>query len=512
MKLVNKALLAAALGLALAGPTFAEEDAFNLELAGNHEFGYRMPAYSRSSFDYAEDMRAPSFSNEFDLAVRDKDVKIVSDWSAALRPLATDSAGEYGSWDRLVKARALENYVSWSPSGFKLSAGYQVFSWGVADKRNPTDNLNPRDYSAGVNADKIPVLAADAIWYPTDSISVEGVFAPTAQKSIYPVDFAEEIPAAAFYGLSLSLPSTKVPVANAKSISVESTLEPKDAIAGGKLSYRSSAIDCSASYLYDVDPLYTPIITTSREPIYVTGTSTATGAYFTRVASISLERERIHRFGLDAKATIGAFGLWVEAAYSLTGNDGSEDYSCRKSDLNYVLGCDFNVGPNGVGYVNLQYIGSWIPGFDDSFYSDYEGGKPSAAKVGDQAYMEEYYQRAMVNGLGLQTEGLLQGVTANLKWEFAGGAITPQATAVYIAPFQYDDAIQKRYGSLALNPEIDLKPVDSFHIKLGADLAYSWVKPAGESVRLDTSTDKIGVYTPSNNVYLKVLYKWNYDL
>ena len=131
-------------------------------------------------------MKSPYFSNEFDLSVQDKDLKFVSNWNVNLRPLDTDSNGEYGTWDKQVRARALENYVSWSPKGFKFSTGYQIFSWGVADKKNPTDNLNPRDYTVGVNADKIPVLAADAIWYPNDAVSVEGVFLPAAQKSDLP--------------------------------------------------------------------------------------------------------------------------------------------------------------------------------------------------------------------------------------------------------------------------------------------------------------------------------------
>jgi hypothetical protein len=541
MKATKKALLAAALGLAIAGPSFSQDDSsalfadapaaatapaaadtaapaaasgslFSLNLAGSHEFGYRFPVYS-DDFDYQGEMKSPYLSDEFDLTVQDKDIKLVSNWNATLRPLAADANGEYGSWDKLVRARALENYVSWSPSGFKLAAGYQIFSWGVADKKNPTDNLNPRDYTVGVNADKIPVLAADAVWYPVDAVSIEGVFEPSSQKSIYPVDFAAEIPARVFYGQKM-ISATAAGPDSSKSGSVDYdplTLEPKNAIAGGKVNYRSSAVDLSLSYLYDVDPFYTPSITTVVEP--VAGAPAAYGLNFTRVSSISLERDRIHRFGLDAKTTLGKFGLWTEAAYSLTQNDGSsDDYAYRRSKLDYVVGTDISFGPDDSGYLNLQYIGTWIPGYDDSFYSDYVGGQPDKTKVGNQAYMQSYYERALVNALGLDTEGLLQGATINLKYEFAKGAVTPQLTAVYVMPFLYDDTLVTRYGSLDLNPEIDIMPVDSFHIKVGADLAYSWVKPTGESVRLDTTTDKIGIYTSSNNVYLKILYKWNYEL
>jgi hypothetical protein len=491
MKLANKALLIVALGVAIAAPSFAQDDSsaaqsadagagsdFTLSLAGNHEFGYHFPVNDSSNYSYTSasgtDMKVPYFSNEYDVTVKDRDVKFMSNWNVTLEPSLTD--GGNTSWSDLATAKPLENYVSWSPSGWKLTSGYQIFSWGVADKRNPTDNLNPRDYTVGWNADKIPVLAADAIWYPTDAFSVEGVFLPSAQSSKYPVDFGSMI--------SSKLTTTTLGYDAAG-------LELQNFIAGGKLNYRSSSFDASVSYLYDIDPLYTPVVGTPN-------------AYY-QPSTITLERERIHRFGLDAKTTIGKYGLWLEACYSLTKNSGSDDYAYRKSDLNYVIGADVNFGPNDVGYVNLQYIGTWIPGYDDSFYKDLKAGK-----ITDPT---EVYERALVNSLGLQTEGLLQGVTTNIKYELADGAFTPQITAVYVVPFLYDDTNETRYGSLALNPEIDVKPVDSFHIILGVDLAYAWVKTAGsDSVSLDTTTDKIGVYTSSNNVYLKILYKWNYDL
>jgi hypothetical protein len=552
MKLARKALFAAAIALAVAGPSVAQDAAaaqddssalfadsapakaeaqadkaaapasgdFTLGLSGSHEFGYRLPAYTNEARDYNSEMKAPCFSNELGLQVQDKDIKLVSNVDLLLKPFKADSTNEYGaydgSWSDLVKIKALDNYVSWSPAGWKLSAGYQTFSWGVADKKNPTDNLNPRDYSVGVDADKIPVLAADAVWYPADGFSVEGVFLPAAQSSIYPVDFggmvgegASELDAAltAAYSAKATaiahaagLPaflSVNYKVESGDPAYEELEFKPGNSIVGAKANYHSSAFDASLSYLYDIDPLYTPIVS-------VKSVKNSMVSYEDSV-SIELERERIHRFGMDFKTTLGKYGLWTEACYSLTKNSGSsDDYEYRRSKLDYVLGGDLSFGPNEIAYANLQYFGTWIPGYDDSFYADLEDGSITDT--------QEIYRRALVENLGLETEGLLQGVTANLKCELLNGTLTPQVTAVYAVPFQYDDTNAKRLGSLALNPELDIKPVDSFHIKLGADLAYSWIKPDGESVRLDDSTDKIGVYSPSNNVYLKILYKWNYDL
>jgi hypothetical protein len=529
MKLANKALLIAALGVAIAAPSFAQDDSsalfadqaadssapatkaqgaasgsdFTLRLSGDHEFDYHFPVYS-SPYNYDGQMTSPAFTTDLGAEIQDGQIKLVSHWALDLSPeYATGNDGEYGIGGGGALLKPLENYISWNPSAFKLAFGYQVFSWGVADKVNPTDNLNPRDFTVGWNADKIPVLAADANWYATDNLSVEAVFLPYKQASIYPVDFAGELVSnLSSFGAYSSPSGSNVDYSSL-------AYEPASAVAGGKLNYHSSAVDFSLSYLYDIDAFYTPEITTAL---------TSSGY---DISSISLDRRRIQRFGADAKTTVGKFGLWFEGCYSLTDNSGSNDYSVRDSNLAYVLGCDTNYGPNDSFYANIQYIGTWIPGYDSSSTSSYtsflyelETKNPAVAyDLANQSYMQEFYERQTVNSLGLETEGLLQGVTLNLKWEFLDGLLTPQVTAIYTVPFLYDTTNATRYGDLGLNPEIDLKPVDSFHIKLGADLAYAWVKNQGsDSVSLNTSTDKIGAYTSYNNVYLTVLYKWNYDL
>jgi hypothetical protein len=531
MKLTNKALLIAALGVAIAAPAFSQDDSsalfadqsaesaapaaetsaaaqsaasgsdFMLRLSGDHEFDYHFPVYS-SPYNYDGQMTSPAFTNDLGVELQDGQIKLISHWALDLSPEYSSSSSEYGVAGNDTLLKPLENYISWNPSAFKLAFGYQVFSWGVADKVNPTDNLNPRDSTVGWNADKIPVLAADANWYATDNFSVEAVFLPYKQTSIYPVDFADEITSSQLTEFFVTSSGSKVDYSSL-------AYDPGSAVAGGKLNYHSSSVDFSLSYLYDIDAFYTPEITTTLTP----------KGY--DISSISLDRRRIQRIGADAKTTIGKFGLWFEGCYSLTDNSGSDDYSVRNSNLAYVLGCDTNYGPNDSYYADIQYIGTWIPNYDSSSTSSYTsflyGAKTNPlavySQLTSQSYMQEFYERQTVNSLGLESEGLIQGVTLNLKWEFLDGLLTPQVTAVYTVPFLYDTTSATRYGDLALNPEIDLKPVDSFHIKLGADLAYAWVKNQGsDSVSLDTTTDKIGSYTPFNNVYLTVLYKWNYDL
>jgi hypothetical protein len=499
------------------GAALLEDVSFSLKLSGTHEFDFHQPAYWEDGNDsYRGDVKAPAFRNDVGLEIWEKGVKVVSRWEFDAAPTFADARDPNGSWAACATIRPNENYISWNPDKLKLSVGYQIFAWGVADRRSPTDNLNPRDYSmSAADPAKIPSLAVDAIWYPTGSVSVEGIFIPSKGESRYRENFADMISARSVPGIAGYELTTGTPMLAPYSVTdVSYGFDPakqKNFAAGAKINYNSDRADFSLSYLYDVDQFYTPDIAMRAQPFdaYMSGADTGSvaGSYW-KVDGIALERKRIHRFGADAKTTVGKCGLWLECAYDATERSGDGDYSVRASKLEYTLGGDVNYGPNDRYYANVQYFGTWIPDFDDDFSSDYANGLPDPSKVSDAGYMREFYERSTVNGLGLATEGLLQGVSCNLKWELADSAVTPEVTAAYTMPFLYDDADVTRYGALALNPELDLKPVDSFHIKFGADLYYAWRKVDG-SVRLDTATDAIGSYTPENNVYLKVVYKWN---
>lgn len=488
---------------------------FKLKLSGEHEIGFHVPAYG-DAMDYEGEIKSPAVRNLLGVELQDGELKVVSSWQLdyLLQPARLDENGQRGSWDSLTRIRPGENLVVWSLESLRLAAGYQIFAWGVADKVNPTDNVNPRDYTLGPNAEKIPLLSLDATWYPTSELSIQGLLAPAEQADRWPLVWADKLPDRLFAGKSFTLPDQVLEVPNARNVT-EKALEfgPESVIAGGRINWRSSAVDLSASYLYDVDPYYTPRFDTAKEPVYLTGTQMPTGKEFVRVAGVTLERKRLHRFGLDAKTTAGIFGLWAEAAYTLTENGLDGDATdVRRSRLEVVLGTDFSYGPNDTCYANIQYVGSWIPGYNSGFGKDYPGHLPATDQAGDAVYMQEFYQRAFVDKLGLDTQGMLHGMTLNLKWELLDAMVTPQLTFLYFKPFDYDNSEETRYGSVALNPEVDIKPMDSFHIKIGADLFYAWVKKSGKDVSLDTTTDRIGIYTPSNNVYLKLEYKWNYDL
>ncbi len=425
---------------------------FSLGLSAAPTFLYSFPVGEESwNTGYQGVMKLPRFQTDLGLGVEYGQLKTVSNWGIE-------------SSDKGTSIQNQENYLGWNPDFFRFGFGYQIYSWGVSDGRNPTDNLNPRDYTTleGAKLHKLPVLSFSTTWYPNEVVSVDAAFVPQPSDSLFPVDYAESLHQALTFPVTYSSLDSKIDTF----------------ITGGKINIRSSAVDASISYLYDFDKYYTPVIADTF--------------------AITLERKRLHRFGIDAKTTIDRFGLWAEACYSLSGNQNESDYTERLSKLDYTVGIDFNYGINDCCYLNIQYTGSIVPDYDSSantyLFSD-----------------KRYFEKALLYSVGGINEGILQGLTWSAQWNIANSFIVPSISGSYSFPFIYDDSVKKRFGSLVLKPSIDFMPFDSFHLTAGAILAYSLVQEDGQDITLDT-TSGAGVYTPQNHLFLTVSYKWNFSL
>ena len=176
----------------------------------------------------------------------------------------------------------------------------------------------------------------------------------------------------------------------------------------------------------------------------------------------------------------------------------------------------------------MQYMGELIPFYDNSFYKDYSKSDlgPFKAAIGkddvpfdtgkDEDYYEEYYYRAVLYGLGSSYEGFLQGITFNMEWPVLNDVLTPSIVVGYYLPLIYDYDREAKYGSLYINPELDISPIDSFHILFGADLFYAWHRvededESGEYIFDINRDDKIGSYFDDSNIYLEIVYKWGFD-
>jgi len=75
-----------------------------------------------------------------------------------------------------------EDFLDIYFTDFDLRLGKQIITWGKADVSNPTDNINPTDYSNLVDDETIGVVAANLNYYWNDwNLQVVGVpgFTPT---------------------------------------------------------------------------------------------------------------------------------------------------------------------------------------------------------------------------------------------------------------------------------------------------------------------------------------------
>ncbi len=391
-----------------------------------------------------------------------------------------------------------ETAVFYAPGTLKFGLGYQEFSWGVADKRNPTDTLNARDYRYGVDAPRLVNPAASVSWYPASWVSIDVVYEPWKEQSKYPTDLVGKTSA----GLSAAATKLKasVPYYAAYNPTVTADTNNQDTsqpVYGARTNFFIPGLDLSLSYVYDKDPFYTPVVTMKSY------------SGFWAPQKVDLVYKRIHRLGIDAKTTVEQFGFWLESAYNITEASASDAYDNRHNSLDWTLGMDFNYGPGSVYYVNFQYVGEYIFNYDASTNSDYQSN-PVAAQLMDQNYMSRQTYRSLVQSLGTQTEQWTNGFTVSAKWPLDDELITPGIDAAVALPVSYDTTKATRYASGYFKPQVDYKPIDSLHILFGAELNYAWVKNSGsDSVSLDTANDRIGVYTPQNNVFVKVDYKWN---
>jgi len=223
--------------------------------------------------------------------------------------------------------------------------------------------------------------------------------------------------------------------------------------------------------------------------------------------SVNLVYNRIQRFGLNAKTTVDRYGFWLESAYNHTAASSWNDDQNRHDNLAWTAGMDFNYGPGSVYYINIQYAGVWVFNYDSSALS------LDSTQLTSASYVSDYTYRSLTQALGDQTEQMLNSLMLRANWPLNNATITPSLSTVVAVPYNYNSTTWTRYASLYVNPEIDLMPVDGLHLLAGADLAYAWVKTAGgSSVTLDTTYDRLGVYTPQNNLYVKVDYKWNGSL
>ncbi|MFQ5799404.1 MAG: DUF1302 family protein, partial [Bacteroidota bacterium] len=223
-----------------------------------------------------------------------------------------------------------------------LRVGKQRLAWGTADKLNPTDNINPDDFSDLVNfTDKIPTWAITGTYY-LGNVTLTGVWLPSLTPILLPRSSAslflgDQI---ASFQNNLTLPAQ----------------QPQNSMFAFKLGSRFGIWDYSLSYFKGYDDI--PIL---RRVNLENGT----GPGFSGRLDLGFPKMQV--VGVDFATELFGAGFWGEGALffpeevilqTTIGNVTSTNIEMDdKPYFKFTLGGDYTF-PNGF-YVN----GQWMHGF-----------------------------------------------------------------------------------------------------------------------------------------------------
>ncbi|MDY8138349.1 DUF1302 family protein [Aquimarina sp. 2201CG5-10] len=239
-----------------------------------------------------------------------------------------------------------EAYMDMFFSKVDVRIGKQIIAWGEADGINPTNNINPIDYSDLIDTEdeRIGVFSLQAKYYVKD-FTFEGVIIPVVNSSILPnpssrwfLDFPTQImtPTGALVDANFSLEDTKLP---AKKISnAQYALKAKTSLKGW---------DLSVSYFNGYDDL--PSFQQSIQPNDDGSLNVV----------VTPEVNKLEVYGFDFSTIVGKYGLRGELAYFKTDDPNGTNPAIDDPFYQYVIGLDRNFS-NVIQDNNMFVIVQWI--------------------------------------------------------------------------------------------------------------------------------------------------------
>ncbi|NOY05410.1 MAG: hypothetical protein GXO82_02060 [Chlorobi bacterium] len=226
--------------------------------------------------------------------------------------------------------------------GLDVRFGKQRLAWGTADKLNPTDNLNPDDFSDLVNfTEKIPTWAAKVSYYIGD-YTITGVWLPSLTPILLPRNSAS---------LFLGEQSEAF-----QSILLLPAPLPRNSMFALKVDGNAGAWDYSLSYFNGYDDV--PILREVNIPVDQTGSASG---------SLNFGFPRIQVIGLDFATELSGAGFWGEGALFFPEEQVSRINLGRFVSTNIELAgapyFKFTVGGDYTFSNGVYLNGQWMHGF-----------------------------------------------------------------------------------------------------------------------------------------------------
>ena len=208
-----------------------------------------------------------------------------------------------------------EGFIGWRNETTEFTLGRRIISWGRADRINPTDVINARDYTRLFPEDEQQKLGGTAVTlsHAFGAATVTALWLPEFRASIYPIPPVS--------GLSFRQGADR--------------FEPDQMAV--RLDYTGNNLDWSVTYFRGLN----------RNPAarveQISTTAIAIGSVYNRMQVV----------GADFASTLRGFGLRGEAAYTQSAVSGDTVFSPR-SFLKTVVGVDRDL-TRGLN-VNAQYV------------------------------------------------------------------------------------------------------------------------------------------------------------
>ncbi|MEO0293487.1 MAG: DUF1302 family protein [candidate division WOR-3 bacterium] len=376
-------------------------------------------------------------------------------WLRTLGFSTLKNSSDLGSKDKIspLNLELREVYIDFYGFLFNnldVRIGKQRIAWGVADKLNPTDNLNPDDLEdiwdfgrhLGSNGLRSSYYLGD--WTFT------GVYIPHFTPSVLPRGNW-----ASLFSSIIQLPSGLVLRNSTDTIIMPKNNPKESSIMGGKISKNLFDYDFSLSYVYGRDDL----------PLARKVTFIPTDTPGEIDIATELIYPKIQIVGMDFAGALGSFGIWAEAAVffpekvNLTTDLSALGMGIQESIVlddnpyvKYVLGTDYTF-KNGI-YINIQYLHGFI----------HERGKDN---------LEDYFM------FGVERKLLDDKIK-----------ITPLAGGIEIKDLK---DIKNNYA-LILSPEATYYPLEDAEITLG----IRWID--------GKNTTNFGRIKENDELFLKIKY------
>lgn len=262
-----------------------------------------------------------------------------------------------------------------------LTLGRQQFSWGTADKLNPTNNLNPYDLEDILDFGR--KRGSDAInlqYYFNYDFSLQGVVVPFFQPANMPIGIFANV-----LNPSMEMPQGMVLTSFSDTLMMPKYNLGESLTAGLRFKGFAKGVDFSLSYVWGYDGL--PFATRNT----LTPVDTLGGINI----NSQLSYARTHIIGADLATSIAGIGVWAEAAALVPDADivMTTDLSAfypdspvpvtqdsvllekNKPYVKFVVGGDYFFADGS--YLNMQYLHGFIhergaDELNDYFFLRYE--------------------------------------------------------------------------------------------------------------------------------------------